>query len=248
MQEFLASQAYTGSTLTVYRQWLQRFQVFCEQQSLTWQQCQPQDLERFKQNLLWGTHSQGKLYSPNTVDQALRVLRHLYRWAFQTGQLLQDPTSAWVLPRPPQPESPLLSRAEALQLLNLPDLSGPLGQRDQLLLELIYTLQYPLRICIALTPTWSEQFEPVKASWERYMGQGRQALRGFKDSPVLMLTRFAGPFLSELGLQQIVRRYGRKLGLVWQLNARILRRSAQDHQTQLGRRHSRALKSGIMGE
>lgn len=222
------------TTRDIQRGWLRRFEDFCARRGLNWRTCTPQTLDLFHQHLLWNAHSRGGLFSPNTVDQALRLIRHFYRWAHGRGLVATDPTSTWCLPRPPQPPQPTLTREETLRLLNLPDLGVATGQRDLLLLELVYTLRLSCDACLLLNVGWDEQFEPLRQSWERYLNRGRgQLLRVPTDR--LLLSNRGRPYTSGQSLRLILRAYGRQLGHP-HLTARTLHRSAREHEEQLGER------------
>ena len=233
-----------------HQHWLSLFEAYCQKRGLRWESCRPQDLEQFRQTLLWQPHGRGKLYSSNTIDQGLRVLRHFFRWAKRGRLIKTDPTASWVLPRPAQPDQPVLGHDQVLALLNLPDLSRPQGLRDQLLLELLYDFSLSIAECRALKldPVDSNQIQlgerrldldSAASAMERYLAHGRpQLLR--QPTPCLLLTGRGQPYLTDTGIAFTLHRYGQQLGLVHSLCARTLHRSHRAHRGQLARRHSQA--------
>ena len=79
-EEFLAhlkSRGYADSTLAISRSWLERFQGCC---SKSLKELRPKDLEVYHQRLHWEPGPSGKLYSQNTVNQAVGVLKTYFRW------------------------------------------------------------------------------------------------------------------------------------------------------------------------
>jgi site-specific recombinase XerD len=228
--DFLSSRVgLTRATLKMQAYWLKLFEVYCLSQGLLWEACKTEDLEGFHQKLLWRTNRLGGMDSPNTVDQALRVLRHYYRWAHQQGLVAHDPTCEWLLRRPLQPEQPVLARDQVLALINLPDLSRPEGLRDQLLLELIFHLRLSLASCRELQVDFSGT-ELVHEAWERYLREGRPRLLREPNS-TLLLTGQGQAYRSNVSLAAILTRYAKKLGLPHSLTVRVLHRS-QHHQVE----------------
>jgi site-specific recombinase XerD len=246
MEDFLGTGRRSLSTADAIRGWLKRWQTFCATHRLDWRKASEDDVARFQQELLWWKSRHGRLYSPNTVDQALRMLRAFYRWAHTQGFVVHNPTTQLTLPRPPQPEQPTLTRGEVTTLFNLPDLSKPIGQRDVLMLELFYELQLTVRQCLALKldhllPDSIElgdyhwDLSSTKPALERYLSDGRERLVR-DDTQVLLLTRDGDP-VGQVG--HLLHRYGQQLGLSYSLNATVLHRSAREHQAQLHRRRFR---------
>lgn len=225
-QDFLNlyRERHSRSTQDCYDLWMRRFQRYCEEQHLDLMRCRPEQLQAYHQHLLWNHSKQGRLYAANSVDMALRVVRRFYGWALQSGHLAEDPTATWCLPRPVQPEAPSLSREQVLQLFNLPDLGKALGTRDQLILELLYTLGWGLQRAATWPLSWHPELEPVRPAWERYLQQCRPYIET-ATSDVLLLTRYGTPFRDVVGLQMLLRAYGRRLDLPYLLCCRVLHRT-----------------------
>lgn len=211
-----------------------------------WRHAKRETLEAFHRKLLWCSHRQGGLYSPNTVDQALRTVRAFCRWVHRVGLVPRDPTQGWLLPRPSQPEQRVLSRDQVLALLNSPDVSKPNGQRDQLVLELLYHLQLSVGNCLELRLENLESdsicaagnrwpLEPVRSSLERYLNEGRPQQDKLGDS-TLLLNRYGRPLTT---LKPYIQFYGQRLGLSFPISPRTLHRSYKEHQRELHDRRFR---------
>lgn len=224
-QQFLSTFGdHSASTQSCYRLWMERFVRYCDRHQLDLLRCHPDELLRYHQELLWHTSQKKRLYTANSVDMALRIVRNFYRWAMNTGRTTTDPTANWCLPRPVQPEQPVLSKVQVLKLFNLPDLCTELGPRDQLILDLLYTLGWGLRRCITFSSLWQPELEPVRSAWERYIVQCRPYIEA-ELSPVLLLTRYGRPFKDVVGVQMLLRSYGQKLDLPFLLCQRVLQRT-----------------------
>ena len=223
--QFLATfQDRTRSTRQVYRMALGHLERFCQSRKKDPMELTPSDLKDFRESLLWQATRRGRLYSANTVDLALRVARSFYRWALVQGQLKQDPTADWVLPHVPQPERPVLSREQVARLFNLTDLADPLGPRDQLILELLYTLGWSFAKCLSCPVEWSAELELVRPAWERYLVQCRPYLET-EPLPVLLLPRHGKPFRGVMSMQKMLQRCGQRLDLPFALNLQTLHRT-----------------------
>jgi hypothetical protein len=203
---------------------LAHLQRFCEEQRKEPLELTTCDLRDFREGLLWRATKRGHLYSANTVDLALRITRHFYRWALAGGQLAHDPTADWILPAVPQPERPVLSSEQVARLFNLTDLADPLGPRDQLILELLYTLGWTFAKCLSYPVEWDSELELVRPAWERYLVQCRPYLER-EPVPVLILTCHGQPFHGVMSLQKMLQRYGQRLDLPFALNLQTLHRT-----------------------
>lgn len=130
------------ASFPIYRRWIQHFSDYCCDRGVL----EPSGLtghlvDAYRQDLAWGPSVNGTLYAPGTVDQCLRVVRSFLEWADKQGYLLQgNPTQHWVLHAAPRVgvRGPIPTAEEVQRMLEVPDLSTPLGLRDRALLEVLY--------------------------------------------------------------------------------------------------------------
>ncbi|WP_338076157.1 tyrosine-type recombinase/integrase, partial [Cerasicoccus arenae] len=68
------------------------------------------------------------------------AIKDFFRWLCRENEILHNPASELEMPRGERklPKTPLTA-SEAERILNLPDITGPLGLRDRALLELLYS-------------------------------------------------------------------------------------------------------------
>ncbi len=149
IQAYLAERQRHGMaacTLYLCTRWLSKFADFCrEHQVETPLWLTPTHLDDFQHRLQWSPRQGGGFLSPNTIDQALRMVRACLRWAVDQGWLMRDPTLQMVLGRPIQPRQPLLTRDQVDRILNTPTEQTSTGMRNRALLALFYYLPVSTR-------------------------------------------------------------------------------------------------------
>ena len=194
-----------------------KFVAFCEGRELA--SLQATALEDLQKHLLWDPCPDGKFYKPNTVDQFLRRVRQVLRWAFEQGHLPHDVTRCFLLPRPPQPQPALLSWNELERLWQIPDPSKPAGQRALLLLRLVCETDLGVRNCLNLTAenTLSLTLEP----------DTRELVESFGSQAWLFLGAHGQRWNDQCAVIEL-RRLTRQAGLAG-VTARHLRRSYLAH-------------------
>lgn len=77
-------------------------------------------------------------YAPSTIGRKLAALRALYRYLVDEGQIGHNPAAQASVPKQRHRLPEILYEYELEQLLLAPDENEPAGQRDQLILELLY--------------------------------------------------------------------------------------------------------------
>lgn len=219
--------------------WLGQLQDYLASRDLTWDRANARVLKDFETHLQWGTHRDG-LYAANTVYQALRMIRGFYRWSATRGLVAKDPTQDWILPRPRSTPAKLLTQLELLQLFNLPDPTTWIGQRDALVLALVFYGGYSLRQCCRLRCddlTWTGQEDPFfRAAFDRYLKEGRADYAGNKQR-ILLLTRFGKPTTDAQTFRLRLRLLGKQIGHP-NLTVRDLRQTKKAHQAELLKRQA----------
>jgi integrase/recombinase XerD len=135
---------------TVYhRQWeLKRFFRFCERGRLKLDGVTAQTIQAFHEELLQVPGEQGKIWCKAFARSALRTVLMFFDWALESSFLMLRPAPEMTFfKKPLPPPQQLLTTEEVLQILQAPDPSTTLGQRDRAILELFYSTGIRRREC-----------------------------------------------------------------------------------------------------
>lgn len=147
---WLEQNDYSKVTLSSAQYWLENFQAFAGDRDLA--ELKTKDLERWYKELVWTPGPSGKIYSPNTVSQAVGAVRRLYRQLLEEGKVKADPARTLKTPQAkPTLEKKLdLSFSDQRKLLSSPDLESPLGIRDRAILGLLLETRVSCPACSRL--------------------------------------------------------------------------------------------------
>lgn len=120
------------STLASYRQDMARFIGWCDAATLAIDHVSRSDIERY----LSAQFSEKARAS--SVNRRLSTLKRFYRWRVESGVLTESPCALVDAPRSTRYLPKNLSEQQVESLLNAPDTSTPLGERDHAMLETLY--------------------------------------------------------------------------------------------------------------
>ncbi len=129
----LQARGYAAATVEAHRRWLSHFESHC---TLPMSKLKPNHLTAYHQTLTWEPGARGKMYSENSVNQAVGVVKAYFRWCVEQGQLKENPAEHLVTRRPPPLEQVVLTPAQARALLALPNIESPIGLRNRAILGL----------------------------------------------------------------------------------------------------------------
>lgn len=214
-----------------------KFLTFCGQHGLTEvADLRRQHVEDFYRELLWQSSDQGQLYKANSVDQFVRRVRQVLRWAFCEGLVTPDPTHGLLLPRPVQPVTKILTWPQLQEILATSDRNSPFGLRDALVFQLLAETNLGVIGVVALTVDSVAQLELEDTTQELladYLKEGRPALGGTGDW--LFFCRGGTPLTHHMAALRL-RQAARQIGLET-LPSRVLRKSYLAMQKQVHQRH-----------
>ncbi len=226
------------SVQTAIRNAWPKFLAFCAQHGLIEvADLKRQHVEDFYRELLWQSSDQGRLYKANSVDQFVRRVRQVLRWAFCEGLVAPDPTHGLLLPRPVQPVPKILSWPQVQEVLAAPDSNSPLGLRDALVFQLLAETCLGVNGVVALTVdsvTHLKLEDTTQDLLADYLNQGRPALGGTGDW--LFFCRGGTPLTYQMVCVRL-RQMARQIGLE-SLPSRVLRKSYLAMQKQVHQRHA----------
>jgi integrase/recombinase XerD len=122
-----------------------------------------------------------KAYKPRSTARFLSGVRGFYRYLLREKLILIDPTLQVDMPQLGRPLPKSLSEADVEALLNAPDLSDAIGQRDKAMLEVLYACGLRVTELISLTLEQVNLRQGVlrvmgKGSKERLVPMGEEAI------------------------------------------------------------------------
>jgi integrase/recombinase XerD len=186
-----------------------------------------------------------------TANRRLTVFKRFFRWALRERIITADPTLRLVAARQPLRVPKTLSEAQVEALLNAPDTSTPLGQRDRAMLELMYasglrvselvTLktfhvghnEHVLRITGKGNKERLVPFGQIAGQWlQRYLGAGRPDILAGQQSEDLFVTSRgtrAGEAMSRVMFWNLVKRYAQQAAITTPLSPHTLRHAFATH-------------------
>jgi integrase/recombinase XerC len=186
--------------------------------------------------------------SSGSISTAMQSVRLFMLWAYASGETLHD-FEAFELPKAVSAQTPVPSVAAMRKLLLLPDAGTALGQRDQVVLELLYVLGLRRTECVALDledvdlsravlevrgKGGHERSLPLSSgllgTLRRYLEHGRSAL--YAGGSALIVGKRGCSRLCGHGLAWVLRGYGRRIGL--ELHPHQLRFACATHLLEAG--------------
>lgn len=140
-REYLAAQGRRPRTVEEYPELVRPFLVYLERDCLI-EDVREVELRHLRawQGVLMARSHRGRALSIRTINRRLGQLKTFFGFLHRTGRIHLNPTVGLELPRRGRslPRG-ILEVAEALSLLEQPDLTTPLGIRDRAILELLYS-------------------------------------------------------------------------------------------------------------
>lgn len=247
----LQSGGYSNGMLEASARWIKSFLAWCEERGLSAPaDVRAEDVEAFRQFLCHTPGRRCDVYSAQSIDQALRLLRPMFRWALKREYILFDPTADLVLPGLSRPAPQVPTMNDVRRMLRASDDGTMLGLRDRAVLETFYgtgmrkleLLQLDLKDVdmhdrkIRVFGKGSyERFVPIGDTLadvlERYLRDCRLQLAGRMQDPALFLSA-NGTRFSPNGMAELIRRLAKRVGL--KLSAHTLRHAFAVHLLKCG--------------
>jgi len=186
-------------------------------------------------------------YSPRSIMRYCSSLRHFYKYLTEEGKIPENPTDILETPKAFRLLPKYLTDKEVEELLNSPDTSTSLGQRDRAMIELMYAsglrvseiitlklndLNFDQGYLITFGKGSKERLVPFSDSATEYLklyiNDGRNQLLKDNASYTLFLNRFGRP-LTRQGLWKILKGYAKRLNIADKLSPHTLRHTFATH-------------------
>lgn len=185
--------------------------------------------------------------SKSTVSRNLSALRTFFKWLLREGHIDSNPMVLITSPKKDKKLPTYLNYEDIEKILEIPDVSTPLGQRDSTILEMLYStgIRVGELISIKLSDIHFDQYMITvlgKGSKERnvlfgdilasklklYIDSGRKKLLKEKCSDILFLNHH-GNSLTERGIEDILNRIIKKGDLDFSIHPHMLRHTFATH-------------------
>ena len=182
-----------------------------------------------------------------SIARKLSAIRSFCRYLLREEMISSSPVADTSSPKLDKRLPSFLTIAEMERLLQAPDLSSPVGQRDRALIELLYAAGLRVSELVSLDVgqvaldtneirVWGKgakermvlMGKPAAEALNAYLGQGRAELLGEKKSGALFVNRY-GKRLSERGVQRILEKYANLAGIEKRIHPHLLRHTFATH-------------------
>jgi integrase/recombinase XerC len=189
----------------------------------------------------------GRKIAKASIARKLSAIRSFFRYLVREEIIAKNPIEQVSSPKLDRRLPSFLTQEEMEKLLNAPDLSTPLGQRDRALLELLYASGLRVSELVGLTleqidlesneiRVWGKgskervvlMGQPAAEALKDYIKEGRARLRGEKKSKALFLDRY-GQKLTERSVQRLLNQYAKKAGIGKRVHPHLLRHTFATH-------------------
>jgi integrase/recombinase XerC len=182
-----------------------------------------------------------------SIARKLSAIRSFYRYLVREKIIAKNPVEQVSSPKLDKRLPSFLTIEEMGRLLNAPDLSTPLGQRDRALLELLYASGLRVSELVGLTLEQVDlesneirvmgkgakervvlMGEPAAAALKSHLEHGRLELLGKKRSQALFLSRYGQRLLAR-DVQKLLEHYAKKADIGKRVHPHMLRHTFATH-------------------
>ncbi|MEA3333456.1 MAG: site-specific tyrosine recombinase XerD [Pseudomonadota bacterium] len=241
LDHLLLERGLSEQTIAAYRVDLAHFGLFLE----TLGNPEPESLSRTQVSDYILLLKQA--YARRTIRRRFSALNSFFRYLLAKGEIRRQPLAGFDLPQLDKNLPEVLSVVEMKLLLAAPDPETTLGERDKVMLEVLYgaglrvselvklelqQVNFNLGIITVLGKGNKERIVPLPlpiiSNLRDYIDKGRRQLLKGKSSTYLFLNR-SGNSLSREGFWKTIRRYALKAGIKQEVYPHLLRHSFATH-------------------
>jgi integrase/recombinase XerD len=246
LQDFLdyinLERSLAGNTLEAYTRDLHRFTEFLKSKGKVLETAGQPEAEQYLELL------SGLGLAETSINRNFSSLRSLYKFLLSEDRIKADPTQTLQPPKLPRKLPSVLSQPEMGKLLEMPDVTKPLGIRDRAALELLYGaglrvselmglkdrhLLADIGFIRVLGKGRKERLVPIGQTalqWvDRYLREVRSTLgrAGRREEEIILNAR--GRRLSRMAVWNMVRRYVLLAGIESHVSPHTFRHSFATH-------------------
>ena len=189
----------------------------------------------------------GRGFVKGSIARKLSAVRSFYRYLLREEMVQVNPVKDTTSPRLDRRLPEFLTSEEMVRLIETPDLSTPLGQRDRALLELLYAAGLRVSELVRLDldhvnldtreiRVWGKGSkerltligDPAAQALTTYLNDGRLNLLARKSTNALFVNRY-GTRLTERSVQELLDKYARMVGIGKKIHPHMLRHTFATH-------------------
>lgn len=187
-------------------------------------------------------------YARRTVARRVSSLRSFFRFCVREEVLTDNPFALTNLPKQEYRLPKFLYEEELEKLFHVEDLSTPLGQRNQAILEVLYGAGVRVSECVGITMEAldldldvvlvkgkgrKERYIPIGSfahdALERYINNGRQKLFKSDENQNFLFLNYRGGHLSDRSVRTILNKQIEKASLTVKISPHVLRHTFATH-------------------
>jgi integrase/recombinase XerD len=254
-RQTLLVRGYSVRTLATVGTYARRWAEFCAEVSLDAPAAvTAEHVASFQQWLWHRPTARGVARAVAGQNNVLAWVKGFFGWLQAEGVLTRNPAAAALYAKQPDPlPKDVLTMAEAVAILDAPDLTTPLGQRDRAILETMYATglrRAELRALGLVDVDLDAEVVIVRqgkggkgrvvpltraacAALENYLRETRPALLGGHESPRLFVSPVNHPgdgfCLGYHALSNLVRRYAQAAGVKKKVTPHLWRHTCATH-------------------
>ena len=193
------------------------------------------------------SHLMGRGLVKASIARKLSAIRSFYRYLLREEVVSTSPVATTSSPKMDRRLPTFLTVGEVEKLLEAPDLTKPVGQRDRALLELLYASGLRVSELVSLNlgqvdldsceiRVWGKgakeritlMGKPAARALSTYLSQRKREPPKGKKSRALFLNRYGGR-LTERMVQKILADYASKVGIGKKVHPHMLRHTFATH-------------------
>ncbi|MDP3743606.1 MAG: site-specific tyrosine recombinase XerD [Methylotenera sp.] len=184
---------------------------------------------------------------PRSISRLIASLRRFYRYLLRENRMNVDPTLQIESPKLPRSLPKSLNEDEVVALLNVPNLSQPVGLRDRAMLELLYACGLRVSELVSIKTTEVSVSDSVvrvtgkgsktrlvpmgeeAADWiSRYLKEARGDILQKRLSDALFVTN-RGEAMTRQAFWYVIKRYALLAGIAKHMSPHVLRHAFATH-------------------
>jgi integrase/recombinase XerD len=240
---------YAARTAPNYLRQVRRLLAWLEARGLPLVQVRTDDLLAYQASLYAQRRSDGRPFSSGAHKNAVMALKSFFHFLYRRGCLLSDPAAAVEYPKiETRLPRVILTRDEALRILEAADGATPTALRDRAILETFYATGIRVSELANLTPDDVDTEERLlrvvlgkgrkdrnvpltraaSEAIERYLMKARPKLVGRKSARFLFLANRGG-WMDPSTLNKIVQAWAKKARIRKHVTCHVFRHSVATH-------------------